>query len=78
MPIFRKSENTVSEVGSEMMLGDKLSQIGALGPPVFIHSLKRHPRGPEPVDGRAPKSGSRHYGASQHVCYSHPTVVNLL
>ena len=62
----------------EMMLGDKLSQIGALGLPVFIHSLKRHPRGPETVDGRAPKSGSRHYSASQHACYSHPTVVNIL
>jgi hypothetical protein len=50
-------------------------QIGALPSRVFISSSsKRHPRGPESVDGRAPKSGSGHYvPASVHVC-SHPTL----
>ncbi len=48
-----------------------LGQIGASG---FYPVLKRHPRGPESVDGRAPKSGS----PASTRAYSHPAVVNLL
>ena len=59
------------------MLGDSWSQIGA--PRVFIPSSWRHPRGPESVDTRAPKSGSGQYGVSQPALCSHdPTVVNLI
>ncbi len=60
-PCFQKSEKYGEGSGQR---GDKedRSNWSSSG---FYLMLKRHPRGPESVDGRAPKSGSGHYGASQ-------------